>query len=275
MPTTSKPSFSIAVANAHDATASVLLNTTAPGSLTASFAAQQAFDTGPGANSVAAADVNGDGLPDLIVSSFSQNVLSVLINTTPLGATTPSFAARQDFGVGRGASWGEAIDVNGDGLPDLVSTNSVDNTVSVLINTSTRGSATVTFAAQQTFAVGAKPSHVAASDIDGDGRLDLIVANMDDGTVSVLTNTTTPGASAASFATPQVYAAQGGSIAVAASDVNGDGRPDLFVANGTAGSVSVLLNKQYLVTIQGSPATGTITRDSIFADGFEVTPTQH
>lgn len=262
----------IAVANAHDATVSVLLNTTAPGALTASFAAQQAFDTGPGANSVAVADVNGDGLPDLIISSFSRSVLSVLVNTTPPGATTPSFAAHQDFAVGHGSNWGEAIDVNGDGLPDLVSTNSVDNTVSVLINTSAHGSATLTFSAQQTFAVGAKPSHVAASDIDGDGRLDLIVANMDDGTVSVLLNTTTPGAPAASFVAQQTYAAQSGSIAVAASDVNGDGRPDLLVANGTGSSVSVLVNKQYQVTFEGNPATGTISRDLIFADGFETTP---
>lgn len=265
----------IVAVNAHDGTASVLFNTAAPGALAASFAPQQTFETGLGANSVAVADVNGDGLPDLIVSSFSQSMLSVLVNTTPLGAMTPSFAAHQDFAAGRGSNWGEAFDVNGDGLPDLVSTDSVDNTVSVLINTSARGGATVAFGERQTFAVGAKPSHVAASDLDGDGRLDLIVANMNDNTVSVLMNTTMPGAPTASFAAQQVYAGQGGSIAVAARDVNGDGRPDLFVANSTASSVSVLVNKQYQVTFDGNPATGTITRDFIFADGFEAVPARH
>jgi len=258
----------IVAVNAHDGTASVLLNTTAPGALTASFAAQQTFETGPGANSVAVADVNGDGLPDLIVSSFSQNVLAVLVNTTPLGATTPSFAAHQDFAVGRGSNWGEAFDVNGDGLPDLVSTDSVDNTVSVLINTSVRGSATLAFGDRQIFAAGAKPSHVAAADLDGDGRLDLIVSNMNSDNVSVLLNTTMAGAPVASFAAQQVYAAQG-AIAAAARDVNGDGRPDLFVANSSASSVSVLLNKQYQVKFDSNSATGTITRDLIFANGFE------
>ncbi len=49
------------VANQGDNTVSVLLNTTAPGSTTASFAAQQIFATGSGQNSVTAADINGDG----------------------------------------------------------------------------------------------------------------------------------------------------------------------------------------------------------------------
>ena len=49
---------------------SVLLNTTAPGAATPSFAAQQTFATGSAPVSVTAADVNGDGKPDLIVANF-------------------------------------------------------------------------------------------------------------------------------------------------------------------------------------------------------------
>ena len=48
---------------------SVLLNTTAPGAATPSFAAQQTFATGSDPSSVTAADVNGDGKPDLIVAN--------------------------------------------------------------------------------------------------------------------------------------------------------------------------------------------------------------
>ena len=48
---------------------SVLLNTTAPGAATPSFAAQQTFATGSDPYSVTAADVNGDGKPDLIVAN--------------------------------------------------------------------------------------------------------------------------------------------------------------------------------------------------------------
>ena len=60
---------------------SVLLNTTAPGATTPSFAAQQTFATGSSPVSVAAADLNGDGKPDLIVANFSSNTVSVLLNT--------------------------------------------------------------------------------------------------------------------------------------------------------------------------------------------------
>src|SRR5208337_27935 len=78
----------------------VLLNTTAPGAATPSFATQQTFATGNFPESVTAADVNGDGLPDLIVSNFNDNTVSVLLNTTAPGATTPSFATQQTFAVG-------------------------------------------------------------------------------------------------------------------------------------------------------------------------------
>ena len=50
--------------------------------------------------SVTAADLNGDGKPDLIVANLGSNTVSVLLNTTAPGATTPSFAAQQTFATG-------------------------------------------------------------------------------------------------------------------------------------------------------------------------------
>ena len=85
-------------------TVSVLLNTTAPGAATPSFAAQQTFATGSDPISVTAADVNGDGKPDLIVANANDNTVSVLLNTTLPGAATPSFAAQQTFATGTSRS---------------------------------------------------------------------------------------------------------------------------------------------------------------------------
>jgi FG-GAP repeat len=65
-----------------------------------SFAAKQTFDTGTHPESLAAADVNGDGLPDLIVANVNDKTVSVLLNTTVPGATTPSFATQQTFATG-------------------------------------------------------------------------------------------------------------------------------------------------------------------------------
>jgi elongation factor P hydroxylase len=238
-----------------DNTVSVLLNTTAPGATTPSFAAQQTFATGSVPYSVTTADVNGDGKPDLIVANGNDNTVSVLLNITAPGATTPSFAAQQIFATGTHPYSVTAADLNGDGKPDLIDANAYDNTISVLFNTTVPGATTPSFAAQQTFATGAGPDSVTAADVNGDGMPDLIVANQG-GRVSVLLNTTVPGAATPSFAAQQTFVTGFGPYSVTTADVNGDGKPDLIVANSNDNTVSVLLNT-------------TAPWDTIFVNGFE------
>ena len=257
------------VANISGNTVSVLLNTTAPGATTPSFAAQQTFATGSQPLSVTATDMNGDGQPDLIVANSSDDTVSVLLNTTTPGATTPSFAAQQTFATGSAPYSVTVADVNGDGKPDLIAANLFDNTVSVLLNTTAPGATTPSFATQQTFATGSGPVSVTAADVNGDGQPDLIVANRSGNTVSVLLNTTAPGATTPSFAAQQTFATGSGPYSVTAADVNGDGKPDLIVANANGNNVSMLLNTQYQALFAGSPATGTIVHDYIFANGFD------
>ena len=84
------------------------------------------------------------------------------------------------------------------------------------------------------------PSAVTAGDLNGDGQLDLVVANslvVDGGsTVSVLVNKGN-----GTFATRVLYPVSAGPRAIAAVDLNGDGKLDLAVANAESNSVSVLL----------------------------------
>jgi hypothetical protein len=227
--------------NANNAV-SVLLNTTPIGSSTLSFAARQSFGAGSSPEGVVAGDLNGDGRPDLAVADLNTNTVSVLLNTTPAGASTPSFAAPRTFAVGNFPRNLAVGDFNGDGRPDLAVANFNGGSVSVLFNNTAAGASVPFFAAQQTFAVGTNPQSVAVGDFDGDGRPDLVVTNSIDNQVGVLVNTTAAGASAPSFAAQQTFAVGDLPEGVAVAYFNQDGRADLVVANASDNSASVLLN---------------------------------
>jgi hypothetical protein len=87
-----------------------------------------------------------------------------------------------------------------------------------------------------TFAVGQDPVSIATGDFNGDGVLDLVVANQASNTVSVLLGNGSGG-----FGPAVDYAVGSAPSSVAAVDLNGDGRLDLVVANTDSNSVSVLL----------------------------------
>jgi hypothetical protein len=88
-----------------------------PQSSTVDFAPQQTFPTGINPISVAVGDFNGDGKPDLAVANSGSNSVSVLLNTTAMGATTASFATQQTFATGSSPSSVAVGDFNGDGKP--------------------------------------------------------------------------------------------------------------------------------------------------------------
>jgi hypothetical protein len=77
---------------------------------------------------------------------------------------------------------------------------------------------------------------VVAADVNGDGKLDLVVANSGAGAVSILL-----GNGDGTFAPNVDYPTGAGPVAVALGDFNADGKTDLAVANQAAGTVSILL----------------------------------
>jgi hypothetical protein len=222
------------------ASVSVFLNTTLPGAAVPTFASKVDISAGASATSITIGDVNGDGKPD-IAMAITGNAAAVLLNTTATGSSTPTFTSRFAFSIGQNASSVVLSDVNNDGKLDLVVAASAANTVSVLLNTTATGSATATFASHVDFATGAGPQFVYATDLDNDGDSDLIVANFGDGTISVLVNTTVPGATTPSFAGQDVLTVDANPESVTAHDLNGDGIPDLIVPNIGTDHVSVLL----------------------------------
>jgi hypothetical protein len=221
------------------------------------FQAAQTYSSGGyAAASIAVADVNGDGKPDLVVGNFDGTV-GVL-----LGNGDGTFQAAQTYSSGGDLALSIAVgDVNGDGKPDLIvgdacasDSNCANGVVAVLL-----GKGDGTFQAAHTYNSGGYSEYaisIAVADVNGDGKLDLLVANDCTsgsngctnyaGVVGVLL-----GNGDGTFQAAQTYNSGGlDAQSIAVADVNGDGKPDLLVANdcsssgngcATTGSVGVLL----------------------------------
>jgi hypothetical protein len=213
------------------------------------FLPQQTFAAGSQPYSAAVGDFNGDGKPDFAVSNRSSGTVSVFLNTTPTGATTPSFSPQQTFAVVGDPQSVVVADFNGDGKPDLAVANNGPNAVSVLLNTTPTGATAASFAPQGTFTANSNLNSVAVGDFNGDGKPDLAVASGMNGgggyaTVSVLLNTTAVGSTTPSFGPQHTFGTGATAEFVAVGDFNGDGKPDLVVANENSHNVSVLLNRR-------------------------------
>jgi hypothetical protein len=141
------------------------------------------YDVGRAPWSITAADVNGDGWPDLAVAS--EGVRVHLNQGDGTFASADPYLATDD-----GADWVTAADLNGDGGIDLIATSrwsAYATNLGVLYNQGDD-----TFGDAVHYVSGAGASAVVAADLNGDGKLDLAVANFLENTVSVLLNVCLP-----------------------------------------------------------------------------------
>ncbi len=187
------------------------------------------FPAGLGPIGTAVADLNADGLPDVVVSNPSAGQISVLRNTSP-GPGTIALAAPVGYVVGQGP-YGLAIsDLDGDGDRDLAVALRADNRVALVV-----GDGDGNFAASTSVPTGLGPHGLAAADLDGDGDTDLLTADYSGGTVSVLINQ-----GGGSFSAPASTQTGLGAREVVVADLTGDDVPDVLVANSDAASLTLL-----------------------------------
>lgn len=208
-----------------------------------SFGNRADFASGQKVVRVAAGDFDGDGRPDMASLNFLGNSLSVYRNLSLIPGVTPGvFGSRLDLATGLSPIDLIVADMDGDGKLDLTSVNSGAGSVSVFLNISSPGA--IAFASPLVLAVGVNPSSGDAADIDGDGRLELIVTLGGSGQIGVRRNESSLGA--LSFGSSQAFAVGTNPAKVVAAEIDGDGKPDVLVVNSFNGaggnSISILRN---------------------------------
>lgn len=199
-----------------------------------------------------AADVDGDGLPDLLVSGSTGEVAI-------FPAQASGFGPPNRLNIGGRASGVAAADLNGDALPDIIAVDGANDRVAIFLS---HGGGR--FADPVFYPTAPGPNAVAVGDFDGDGRPDVALSTA--GTDRTCQGGPQPGKSCTQdtdCAPGGVCAAPGkasvllqqadGSfgpahnsdvelrpVGIAALDINCDGKDDLLVANVASSTVSVL-----------------------------------
>lgn len=202
------------------------------------------FTMSLGTNKVDAADIDGDGKPDVVGINFSSHSVSVLLNTSS-GVGNISFGTETAINLGTSQIFGRLADIDGDGKPDIISSNGASSGIQILRNTSSTGS--VSFAPSVTVATGSFPEGIEIGDIDGDGRLDIVVAHSGSNTLKVFHNASSSGS--ISFDQTVDLAMGNNQQSVALGDLNGDGLLDLAIGMSTTNVTSVVKNTSISGTI--------------------------
>jgi hypothetical protein len=179
---------------------------------------------------IAAGDFNNNGGVDLAVVDYGDNKVFIL-----LGNGDGTFQSPTSFSVLSGPVEVAVADFNNDGNLDLAVVGNAANQVEVLEGNGSGG-----FTEWGTFATGSGPYSIAAADVNNDGNLDIVVGNNGASSVTVLL-----GNGAGSFTQPTGSPFAAGTnpspSALVIGDFNGDGKPDLAVADSGSTTVSVLL----------------------------------
>jgi hypothetical protein len=238
------------------------------------------FPSTVGTFGVSTQDLDGDGRPDLVTTNNDiPGKFSVYRNTTLAGNISLSLTG--DYSTAssypRGVSFGH---INSDNKPDMIIANQNGTSVSVFINNSTTGN--ISFAPFINLSVPSSsfPESISVADFDGDGKDDLAVANNSNaaiGIVSVFRNTSS--GATVSFA-PALNLTTGmnwNPYTVTAGDLDGDGIPEIAVANQFNNAVSIFKNNSIPGTLSfntkfdllrtGNPSRSSMAITDVDGDG--------
>jgi len=210
---------------------SILRNTSTVGVINGStFANRVNFPAGANPISFSIGDLDGDGKSDITVANQQGNTVSILRNTSTPGSIT--LAPHVIFPTGNLPNDVELSDFDGDGKIDIaVPDQGSSFSVTFFRNTSSIGLFSFSSFSYST------PSLVhyfsSLGDIDGDGKVDFVVPNVDANSVSVLKNTSILGTiSFAPFVDFELNSTSTlRAVDIHIADIDGDGKSDLTSTN--------------------------------------------
>jgi len=184
------------------------------------------------------ADLDEDGILDLVVAGNSSFNVRVLYGNGVDGHADGTFALGSVFYVGDHPHTVVAADFNEDSHLDLAVSNYYSDDVSILIGTGETGDGA--FEEQVVYEVGAFPFDMAVVDLDNDGVLDLAVDNGVSDTVGVLAGCGAGGIGDGTFGAQVEHIVPDGPRGIIAADFDEDGLTDLASAHSDLNLISIL-----------------------------------
>ena len=197
------------------------------------FARRRSFPALRAPHLLAVGEFNGDRMPDVVVSAHDANDVVVLLNSGRGNLVRqPPLAA---FPGGKPHNHGLAVgDLNGDGCADITVGHQENGAIAVLLGDGLGGFRP---APDSLIAVGKAPYPHTLADLDGDGRLDLIVPDVQGNRIRAFLGNGSGGFRAL----PSVSTGIARPYFVIVRDLNADGKADLIVTHDDTNRVAVLL----------------------------------